>query len=192
MLKFIKIKGMNSNDNCRLSYLNNQSSNEEPVKISFPVMESAVYQQPDNSEVVDYSSTQPIVESFHVLSLATNESNLYLSQTERLSTKVRSYVEWSICNTICCVCVCFPILFCSIPALIFSNQAREKITDNLYDKAKFNSKVSKVLNIASSIYILVFYLTLLITLISALIYAYIYAAPILEVIQKILSIFAIF
>jgi hypothetical protein len=65
-----------------------------------------------------------------------------------------TYLEWSIFNTICCIFTGAIVLFCSIPAMIFSCKTRELIENRRFELARQASKYSKALNIIASLIII--------------------------------------
>jgi hypothetical protein len=42
-------------------------------------------------------------------------------------THIHTFLSWSILNTICCLCISSLILFCSIPAMVFSFKTAEHL-----------------------------------------------------------------
>lgn len=52
-------------------------------------------------------------------------------------TYIHTFLSWSILNTICCLCIGSLILFCSIPAMIFSFKTAEHLRFEKFDLKYF-------------------------------------------------------
>ena len=69
----------------------------------------------------------------------------------QLST-FKTYLNWSIFNTVCCVYTGALIWFCSIPSLIFSLKTQSHLQDRNIEKAVKYAHYSKVCNIIASVF----------------------------------------
>ena len=193
---------MDSRESYNMSQMNTVDYNDYH-KQPYTQPEPVTLRQHENNAPPDYTSTQPLLnpQSVRVVTQSPPPIDVYqthLTQSfirassqhpQPLYVKVASYIEWSICNIVCCFFVCFPILFCSIPALLCSNKARDKMNLGLYDDAQKHSKYARVLNIISSTYVLIFFIVCTITIIALVIYAFVAALPFIEAIKQILEIF---
>lgn len=92
---------------------------------------------------------------------------------------IETHLGWSVLNTICCLCVGSMVLFCSIPALIFSFKTQENLRNGNFNEAQTNSKLAHMFNTLATflwvmimifgLFMVVFYTGLLsATLLSAL------------------------
>lgn len=92
---------------------------------------------------------------------------------------IETHIGWSVLNTICCLCVGSMVLFCSIPALIFSFKTQENLRNGNFNEAQTNSKLAHIFNTLATflwvmimifgLFMVVFYTGLLsATLLSAL------------------------
>ena len=54
-------------------------------------------------------------------------TNAYFSTANGNQSRIQTHLGWSILNTICCLCIGSLILFCSIPAMIFSFKTAEHL-----------------------------------------------------------------
>lgn len=76
------------------------------------------------------------------------------SRSENLEP--RSYLSWSLANTLCCFCVGQWVLLCSLPALIFSCNVRTKLTAGQVREARNNSMSARFFNLVATLFILLF------------------------------------
>ncbi len=75
-----------------------------------------------------------------------------------------TFIEWSILNTICCLCTGAIVLICSLPALCFSIKTRELNQLRLYNEARKASVYARNCNLfATFIIIYIFILALIFT-----------------------------
>lgn len=59
---------------------------------------------------------------------------------------IETHLGWSLLNTICCLCVGTMVLFCSIPALVFSFKTQQHIRNGNFSEAQTNSKLAHIFN----------------------------------------------
>lgn len=72
------------------------------------------------------------------------------------SLEPRSYLSWSLANTLCCFCVGQWVLLCSLPALIFSCNVHTKFTAGQVREARNNSMSARFFNLVATLFILLF------------------------------------
>ena len=70
----------------------------------------------------------------------------------------RSYISWSLTNTLCCFCVGQWILLCSLPALVFSCNVHTKLIAGRLHEARNNSSSARFFNLLASLFILLFFI----------------------------------
>lgn len=72
--------------------------------------------------------------------------------------QIESYMGWSLINNACCLFSGILILFCSIPALIFSMKTNDYIKVGNFNEARNNSRYAFVFNCAGAIFLFLLFL----------------------------------
>ena len=84
----------------------------------------------------------------------TQPSNVIIIDIDSDPLKAETFMEWSILNTLCCLCTGSIVLLCSLPAMCFSLKTRELNENHEYVEARNASILARNCNFFSSMFII--------------------------------------